>query len=330
MAKILITGSSGFIGGFLTTHGINLGHEVYAGVRKTSNRRYLQHPSTKFFEVNFENMVEMGDRLQQERFDYIIHNAGKTKAPTKADYLKVNADYTINFAKELVNRNCIPKKFVFVSSLASIGPADASGVKIIDRNTPPTPVTLYGESKKAGEEGLRAIKDFPYMFIRPTAVFGPRDSEMFTLFEMINKGLEAYIGLSPQHLSFIYVKDLVECIYAALFADIIRGEYMVTDGKVYRSEIFYSHIKKALGKTRTLKIKVPIGILKVVATIMETFYSRGEKLPPLNREKLNELKARNWECDASPLKDELNFQAAYSLEEAIKETVDWYKKEAWL
>ena len=329
MSKILITGASGFIGGFLVEHGLSQGYEVFAGIRKTSNRRYLQDSRIKFFEVDFENPKKMSEHLAKEKFDYIIHNAGKTKAPSKSDYFKINQGYTRNFAESLIQHDCVPKKFVFISSLAAIGPADKSPGNIVDRSTPPNPITHYGESKLAAEESLKEIEELPLSIIRPTAVFGPRDADMFTIFKMLSRGLEAYIGSSDQKLSFIYVKDLVKCIFASCFSPHHRGDYLVTDGNYYAPQEFYGIIKSALGK-KTVKINVPVWMLRIIATGMERMYGSGEKLPPLNREKLNELTARNWHCDTEPLQSELGFTPEYSLDQAVKESVEWYRANKWL
>ena len=45
--KILVTGASGFIGSFLCEEGLRQGHEVWAGVRRSSSRRYLQDARLK-------------------------------------------------------------------------------------------------------------------------------------------------------------------------------------------------------------------------------------------------------------------------------------------
>ena len=46
--KILVTGASGFIGSFLVEGGLERGYEMWAGVRKTSSRRYLQDSRIRF------------------------------------------------------------------------------------------------------------------------------------------------------------------------------------------------------------------------------------------------------------------------------------------
>ena len=46
--RLLITGASGFIGSFLCEKGVELGYEVWAGIRKSSSKRYLQNPQIQF------------------------------------------------------------------------------------------------------------------------------------------------------------------------------------------------------------------------------------------------------------------------------------------
>ena len=42
------------------------------------------------------------------------------------------------------------------------------------------------------------------------------------------------------------------------------------------------------------------------------------------------MKQRNWQCDITPLTDELGYRAEYPLERGVKEIIAWYKKEGWL
>jgi nucleoside-diphosphate-sugar epimerase len=104
---------------------------------------------------------------------------------------------------------------VFISSLASIGPLkDAS--RLIDETTSPVPVTSYGRSKLLAEESLKNIK-LPMIILRPTAVYGSRDKDIFIILKTFNSGFEPYIGRGAQQLSFVYVKDLAAVSVNALF-----------------------------------------------------------------------------------------------------------------
>jgi nucleoside-diphosphate-sugar epimerase len=323
--KLLITGASGFIGGYISEEGINRNYEVHVGIRKTSSRAYLQNPSLTFQEINFEDEDALRALLLKEKYDYIIHNAGITKALNKETYFKVNANYTRKFIKILHEEDVIPTKFVFMSSLASHGPADFQINQVITEDPSFHPVTDYGRSKKQAEDFITAFSNFPYMILRPTAVFGPREKDFLTVYKTIQSGLEIYMGGKNQLLSFIYVHDLVKIVYLALESSYNRRAYCVSDGQVYPIETYNSVIKSVLDK-KTIKFVLPLKIVETIAAISERISKARGKVSILNKDKVNELKARSWACDISALEKELNFRPDYSLEEAIRETINWNKE----
>ena len=42
------------------------------------------------------------------------------------------------------------------------------------------------------------------------------------------------------------------------------------------------------------------------------------------------MKQRNWGCDTSDATSDFGFDPAYSLEQGIKEAIQWYKESGWL
>ena len=91
MKKILVTGSSGFIGSFLVEGGLEREFQVWAGVRKRSSRKYLQDSRIQFAELDFTDSTHLAEQLKKHKlqhggWDYIIHCAGVTKCLDKADF----------------------------------------------------------------------------------------------------------------------------------------------------------------------------------------------------------------------------------------------------
>lgn len=326
--KVLITGASGFVGYHLIVTAIECGLEVYAAVRPNSNVSHLKELNVNYVQLNFDAVDELKATLEEKQYAYIIHAAGTTKAKTLQEYNRVNAEYSRNLALAASLVNYTVEKFVFVSSLAAIGPIADFNTSIGDDATA-NPVTFYGLSKKLAEEYLNEIDNLPLITVRPTAVYGPREKDIFILFKTINSGLEPYIGRFNQQLSFIYVKDLAEIIIRLLKSDIVHKTYNITDGLTYDRYALAEGLKKALHK-KTLKVHIPLGIIKGLAGFMDTIYARSSKTPTINKEKIKELTAPNWACNIENLKRDLQFEPQYNLERGLAETVKWYKANHWL
>ncbi len=328
--KVLVTGSSGFIGGYLVEEALNQGYEVWAGLRKTSSKIYLTDERINFLYMDFENQALLLSQLKEHQFDYIIHNAGLTKAKDQKTYDKVNVTYLRNLVSQIQAAKLSLKKFIFMSSLAALGPGDDKKDNIVRNDSKAVPVTAYGRSKKKAEDFLKSdAHKLEYIGIRPTAVYGPREKDLFTQFEIINKGIELHVGLDKQFLSFIYVEDLVRLIFIALKSKHSNKFYLVSDGNKYNAKMLNALISEALSKS-TIKLSLPIFMLKAVAFTSEQFGKLRGNLPPLNSDKVNELKARNWVVDTQDLVRDFNFHASVNLEEGIKKTADWYLANGWL
>lgn len=326
--KVLITGASGFVGFHLIEAALAKGLEVHAAVRRSSDIRHLTAHDVKYVYPNYTSKEELERELNEHQYDYIIHAAGSTKAKNQEEYNRINAELTINLANAAAKTSNNLKKFVFISSLAAIGPLkQATG--LITEDAVPQPVTSYGKSKLLAEEKLKEI-NLPTIVFRPTAVYGSRDKDIFIIIKTFSRGLEPYIGRTAQQLSFIYGKDLAELSVKALFtANDANGAYNITDGKCYNRYEF-ANITKEVLKRKTFKFHLPLGVVKGLAMLMEKTYGMFDKTPALNIEKLHELTAVNWCCDIEKAKNKLSFNPKYDLKTGLTEALGWYKENKWL
>jgi nucleoside-diphosphate-sugar epimerase len=324
--KILITGASGFLGYHLIKAALQRGLDVYAGVRKTSDVKHLEDLPVTFTYLDFSDATDLEREMIDKKYSYIIHAAGTTKARTVVDYNAVNADYTISLARSVYNSGIPVKKFVFISSLAAIGPLSNLS-DLITEATVPHPVTNYGRSKLLSENRLKDIP-LPVVILRPTAIYGPREKDLFILFKTIKRGIEPYIGRMDQRLSFIYASDVANAAINALESH-TSGVYNLSDGNTYDRYDFANDIK-LLMKKKTFKFHVPYWSVKLLAETSEVVENLFNKTPTLNRDKLNELTGENWVCNIEKAKRDLNFQPEYDLEEGVRETLNWYEKYKWL
>jgi nucleoside-diphosphate-sugar epimerase len=217
-----------------------------------------------------------------------------------------------------------------MSSLSAFGSGSEKTFQPMRLADTPQPNTAYGESKLKAEKYIQSLGNVPYIILRPTGVYGPRETDYFVFNQTINRGIEPSMGFGMQYLTFIYVKDLVRVAFDALESNIARKAYFVSDGKVYTNVEYATIVKNILGKKRVLKLKTPLFLAKFIAIFLETVCGWFGKTPTLNRDKYNILSAKNWKCEVEPLEKDFNFKAEYDLERGMTEAIKWYKKEKWL
>jgi len=334
MENVLITGASGFIGSFLVEEGLKRGYNVYAGIRETSSKQYLTDPRIHFLIFDFSSkeriISSLKDIMNRDlKFDFIIHNAGITKSGKKEAYFRVNCQYTRYFIESLQETGLVPEKFIFISSLAAFGPGNPQTMAPVMLADDPKPIEIYGRSKLEAEKFITSLTDFPWIILRPTGVYGPREKDYFIFFQTVNRGLETYIGSAQQVLTFIYVKDLARVIFDALVSPVVRKSYFVADGEEYSAKEFAEITKKILGK-KTIRLTFPPGLVKFLAWGLEKVYGLWNATPMLNRDKYNVLSSVNWRCEVDPLQRDFKFTAEYDLKKGVRETISWYKQQGWL
>ncbi len=327
--RVLITGASGFVGDHLVREALRLNMEVTAAVRPSSKIAHLQELPIRFTSLSFSDPDRLTNELKAGDYQYIIHAAGLTRAKTQAEYDRVNAGFTTNLAISAMALGNSLKKFVFVSSLAALGPVPENFTGAIEANHPPQPVTAYGKSKLLAERQLAELTELPLVVIRPTAVYGPRERDLFIVLRTIAKGMELYIGRNSQKLSFVYVTDLAHAAFSALQTARTHVAYNIADGKTYSKYDFSRIAANILGKKTTV-LHLPLGVVRGMARVLETAYAFSSQSPVLNSEKIAELTAENWSCSIRDAETDLHYRPEYDLEKGLAETIRWYTENGWL
>lgn len=341
--KILVTGASGFIGSFIVERAVELGFDVWAGIRPTSNKSWLTDSKIHFIYLDLSDEAKLQYTLLKFRqkegaWDYVVHAAGVTKAKDEKAFFSINFEGTRHLVTALRELSMYPKRFIFLSSLSVLGPLrqqpvlqfDGSLYQMMKAEDLPKPNTSYAKSKLAAEEFLLSLKDFPSVILRPTGVYGPREKDYFLLAKSIKCHVDFSVGFHPQEITFIYVYDLVQAIFLALDHGENGQIYLLSDGQTYTSRTFSFLLQKETGTQNVFHIKAPLFILHLVCAIGELVGKLTGNISTLNNDKYNILKQRNWRCDIQPARQLLGYQPTFNLEQGVKETVAWYRKQQWI
>lgn len=323
MERILITGATGFIGSHIVEEALRRGMEVWAAVRKTSSIHYLQDERINKIELELSSEKQMSTVLADMHLDYVVHAAGATKALKREAFYKVNTDGTKNLVNALTTTNPSIKRFVFISSLSIFGPVreEPPRTEILDTDIP-QPNTSYGMSKLAAEKWLRDNCSLPFTILRPTGVYGPREKDYMTIVDSIRKGVDFSVGREPQDLTFVYVSDVVQAVFLSMKSEKTVGKaYFLSDGDVYSSRTFSDYIIDALGKKHVLRLRLPLGVLRLVCAVSDMWMHITGKLSTLNNDHYNILKQRNWRCDISPAIRDFGYAPKIKLKEGVAQIV---------
>ncbi len=261
--------------------------------------------------------------------DYVYHSAGVTKAKTPEEYYRGNASGTKNILEATLKHNPDLRRFVHVSSGAAVGPSKTRTP--ITEETSAEPLTTYGRSKwQAEQECLRLMDRIAITIVRPPAVYGQRDKDVFEFFNTMSKGLQPMVGFSEKFVSLVHISDLARGIIMAGESTNARGQtYFITSKEVYGwKEI--GDVTRKVQDRYAIRLRLPEFVIYVIAAFAELFSKFSAKPALINFEKARDMVQDYWIFDHKKAQKDFGFVQSISLEEGIRQTIAWYKEQRWL
>jgi nucleoside-diphosphate-sugar epimerase len=325
--KALVTGGTGFIGSHLVETLLQRGGQVRCLIRKTSNLAWLKGLPIEFVYGDCNDKASLKQAVRD--VDQVFHLAGVTKAIKEKTYFEVNAVGTENLIHACLEHNTRLQKFIYLSSLAAAGPCRNGNKK--KESDQCKPVSPYGQSKWMGEKmALAHSNELPLLILRPSAVYGPRDRDIYVFFKILSKRIKPCLSSQDQHLSLCYVQDVVQAILLSSESHESSGEiFFLSDGTDYRWEEIGDIFAQVMGIT-PICLPVPKWVILVFATFSEHLSKLSGKPPLISKGKAEEMVQKDWNCDITKAKTVLGFEPRISLLQGAQLTVNWYRKENWL
>lgn len=326
--NVLIVGAGGFIGGFIAAESLRRGYKTWCGLRQSTSRRFLTDERLEFAVLDYDSPHAMADTLRGAgvRWDWIVYNLGATKVTNYSDFNLINCDYLRNFIKALELSELMPERFVYMSSLSALGPADEKNYTPYTAGMIPFPNTRYGVSKVKAETILESTPGLDWIVLRPTGVYGPHDRDYRMMIQCIDRHVDFGIGFRRQMLTFIYVEDLARAIFDALAKATPRTKYLLSEDRAYRPREVTRIISRALGRRVVVPVRLPLWIAKGVCVVAEKWGLVRMKPSTLNTDKYRIMAQRNWTVDIEPARRGFGFNPQVSLQEGMGRTVAAYRE----
>jgi len=318
--KILVTGGSGFIGTNLLDFYLKLGVEILN--LDISSPRNSQHFSF-WHKVNILDKDKLIEEVKTFSPTHVFHLAARTDIEGKniKDY-SVNIQGVENIISAISNIRSIQRAIFASSRLVckiAYQPKDEFDY---------FPTTLYGESKVLGEKIVRASKDIvcPWVLVRPTSIWGPWfDVPYRDFFLAIAKGSYFHPDGYNVSKSYGFVGNTVFQLHKLLIVPAER----ISGKTFYLGDYAPANIRNMADRIQETiearKIKtIPVFILRFLASSGDLFKLLGWRKPPLTSFRLNNL-LTDMIYDFSSVRS-ITGELPYSLDEGIKVTVDWMRR----
>ncbi len=310
--KILVTGSSGFIGSHLTEHLVKKGYKIVAFDRYNSNSHYGWLENSKYKKKIQFILGDIRDydsvNKAMKGCQSVMHLAALIGIPysyiSPTAYIKTNVEGTLNVLESAKNLKL--KQVIITSTSEVYGTAVKKKLSENDELKAQSP---YAASKIAADQlSLSYYRSFglPVKIIRPFNTFGPRQSARAVIPTIITQALlknEIKIGNLSATRDFLYVADLCSAYEKILKSNKLFGE-VINVG--VDSEISIRNLIVKISKI--LKIKL---------------------IPVVEKKRVRPKKSEVFrlKCDNEKIKKATNWKPKYKIDEGLNKLIEWIKKD---
>jgi len=324
--KVLVTGASGFLGGHLTEYLTANGLEVVAMVRKTSDTSLLDRLRLE------KRVADLSDpkslRAAVKGVDAVVHLAGYyTFHGRKELYDLVTVQGTRNILGACVDEGI--SRFIYCSSTEAIGAVDEVPAR---EDHPPNPQYDYGRSKLSAEHAVREYDGkLETTILRPSGLYGPRNLHDISYYFITSCARNSLVTqMLIEHgsgvVQFIHVKDAAQGFHLALTkSNSIGKTYFISEDEWHTYCEVYEIISRITGRkppTLSLSRGAAKALIYPVYIAKSVFGEWSFLWDPKTVDAVTSNRAYSIE----KAKSELGYYPKYTLEDGLRETVQWYRE----
>jgi nucleoside-diphosphate-sugar epimerase len=312
--RVAVTGATGFVGSHVIRRLTASGHQVRMLARRMPITALTPEKPLEVVLGDLDDQPALSRLVSG--VDAVIHVAGIIKARRADEFHKVNVEGTRHVAAALAEVSP-DVRVIHVSSLAAREPG----------------LSPYCASKRGGEDAIKSLPNPARLtIVRPPAVYGPGDAEIFPMFKAAALGLCTYPGTRTSRVSLIHGADLAAAIVAAVEAPPnLDPVYELDDGHAggYTWPEIGTGLSAALARPVRM-IRVPRPVLTAIAAGVELHRRVAGSLTALSLAKVPELYHADWAARGPRLETQTGWKPAFDITKGFADTLAWYRAIGWL
>jgi nucleoside-diphosphate-sugar epimerase len=258
--RILVTGSSGFIGSAVVAALARAGHRVRAASRSPTSIVDEEHVEWMRL-PDLEGEVDWEPLL--EGIDIVVHLAAIAHRSTadSGEYARANRIATASLAKACSQHRI--KRLIFMSSIAA--QTGSASDHVVTESDEPWPITDYDRAKLAAEEEIRR-SGVPFTILRPVIIYGPGAKANIALIQRIAElPLPLPFGAFRNQRSLLSIENLVQAIIVCLDgAETLNRIFIVCDEAPITLAEMFATLREAAGRSPRLISVPPMAVRAIV------------------------------------------------------------------
>ena len=327
-SRALVTGATGFTGSVLVRKLVSQGVEVVAIARTTSNITAFDDLPITWIQgdVFDEELIERAIK----GVNYVFHMVTPFREAKLLDigYHQVHVLSTQLLAKAALKEPNF-QRFIHVSTIGVHGHIETPPA---NENYRMKPGDIYQETKQEAELWIRDFSDkegLPLSVVRPAGIYGPGDKRLLKIFKMVARKWILLIGDGSNLYHFIHVDDLTDFMFLVATHPKAKGEVFICGSpSAMTFKKMVSIIAQYYG-VNVRYVRLPAPPLFVLGYFFELICRPLRIEPPIYRRRVAFF-TKDRSFNTEKMRKILDFYPAYSDQEGIKKTAQWYLEQGWL
>lgn len=326
--KVLVTGGTGFTGKALVRRLLDEGHEVVAldyqeGLKTEELRQW--GAKVVIGTVTDREIV----KKVMEGIDIVHHLAAAFREMDVPNtyYDEVNVEGTRIVLEEAFQQKV--QKFIYCSTCGVHGNIDNPPG---GEDAPIQPADYYQRTKYQAEPIVQEYfkKGMKTVILRPAAIYGPGDPERFyMIFKRVAKGVFPMFGSGKTYYHPLYIDNLVDAFMLAMEEGKGDGQaYLIADEHYFEIEELVKRTARALGVTVRIP-HFPVMPVVIAGHICEKICKPFHITPIIFPRRVDWYR-QNRAFKIDKAKRELGYNPKVGIDEGLRRTGEWYKKEGYL
>jgi nucleoside-diphosphate-sugar epimerase len=324
---VLVTGATGFTGGYLARALAADGHRVRALVRRPTEAHDLAEAGIELAPGDLLDRASLGRAVAGTEVVFHIAAIYRRAGVSTDTYRAVNATAVgdlIDAAGQARVRRVVHCSTVGVHGDVEHPPAN--------EDAPLRPGDVYQVSKLEGERLAREAarrSGVEVTIVRPSGIYGPGDRRLRKLFCGVARGRWITLGSGKIYYHLTYIDDLVRGLrLCGEHPTAANRTYILAGGEVTTLNELVALVA-ALAGVPPPRWHAPVWPFWILGAFCETVCVPFGIEPPLYRRRVDFF-TKSRAFDITRARTELGYAPAVGLREGITRTLSWYRQQGWL